>query len=233
MVYVMSDIHGEYEKYKAMLEKINFIDDDVLYVLGDVIDRGPEPVKILIDMSLRHNVYPIFGNHELMALDVLKALAVDVTEENYATHMTTEIINKMYVWQENGGDITLSKFKALPNEERQSLIEYMEEFAPYEICKIGNKKFILAHSTLGADFDERKSLDSLNFAFLAFDRTSYNRKFFEDDNTFVVSGHTPTITIHSSPTVYRCCNNITIDCGAVFGGRLACLCLDTMEEYYV
>ena len=233
MVYVMSDIHGEYEKYKAMLEKINFIDDDVLYVLGDVIDRGPEPVKILIDMSLRHNVYPIFGNHELMALDVLKALAVDVTEENYATHMTTEIINKMYVWQENGGDITLSKFKALPNEERQSLIEYMEEFAPYEICKIGNKKFILAHSTLGADFDERKSLDSLNFAFLAFDRTSYNRKFFEDDNTFVVSGHTPTITIHSSPTVYRCCNNINIDCGAVFGGRLACLCLDTMEEYYV
>ena len=75
MIYVMSDIHGEYEKYKAMLEKINFTDDDVLYVLGDVIDRGPEPVKILADMSMRHNVYPVFGNHELMALDVLKVNA--------------------------------------------------------------------------------------------------------------------------------------------------------------
>lgn len=233
MIYVMSDIHGEYEKYKAMLEKINFTDDDVLYVLGDVIDRGPEPVKILADMSMRHNVYPIFGNHELMALDVLKVLAVDVTEENYATHITTEIINKMYVWQENGGDVTLAQFKSLHPEERLELIEYMEEFSPYEVCKIGTKRFILVHSTLGADFDESKSLDSLNYAFLAFDRISYTRRFFEDDNTFVVSGHTPTITVHGSPTVYRCCNNINIDCGAVFGGRLACLCLNTMKEYYV
>lgn len=233
MIYVMSDIHGEYEKYKAMLEKINFTDDDVLYVLGDVIDRGPESVKILADMSMRHNVYPIFGNHELMALDVLKVLAVDVTEENYATHMTTEIINKMYVWQKNGGDVTLAQFRALHPEERLELIEYMEEFSPYEVCKIGSKKFILVHSTLGADFDETKPLDSLNFPFLAFDRISYNRRFFEDDNTFVVSGHTPTITIHGSPTVYRCCNNINVDCGAVFGGRLACLCLNTMKEYYI
>lgn len=233
MIYVMSDIHGEYDKYKAMLEKINFSDNDELYILGDVIDRGPEPVRILQDMAMRHNVYPIFGNHELMALDVLKALAVDVTEDNYASQITTEIINKMYVWQNNGGDITLAKFKALPNNERQDLIEYMEEFAPYEVLKIGNKKFVLVHSTLGSDFDESKPLDSLNYAFLAFDRTSYNRSFFTDENTFVVSGHTPTITIHSSPTVYRMCNNINIDCGAVFGGRLACLCLDTMKEYYI
>lgn len=233
MIYVMSDIHGEYDKYKAMLEKINFSDEDELYILGDVIDRGPEPVKILVDMCMRHNVYPIFGNHELMALDVLKVLAVDVTEENYATQMTTEIINKMYVWQRNGGDVTLAQFKALHPDERLELIEYMEEFAPYEVCEIGSKKFILVHSTLGSDFDESKPLDSLNFAFLAFDRINYNRRFFEDDSIFVVSGHTPTITIHSSPTVYRCCNNINIDCGAVFGGRLACLCLNTMQEYYI
>ena len=41
MTYVMSDIHGEYEKYLKMLDLIGFRDEDELYVLGDVIDRGP------------------------------------------------------------------------------------------------------------------------------------------------------------------------------------------------
>ena len=45
--YVLSDIHGEYAMLRKMLEKINFSDQDTLYVLGDVIDRGPHPVKAL------------------------------------------------------------------------------------------------------------------------------------------------------------------------------------------
>ena len=56
MTYVMSDIHGQYEKYIKMLDIISFSDDDELYVLGDVIDRGEHPVKILLDMSMRGNV---------------------------------------------------------------------------------------------------------------------------------------------------------------------------------
>lgn len=42
MIYVMSDIHGCYEKYRAMLKAIKFAEDDALYVLGDVLDRGPD-----------------------------------------------------------------------------------------------------------------------------------------------------------------------------------------------
>ena len=37
--YVMSDIHGEYEKYCRMLEKIALSEEDTLYILGDVVDR--------------------------------------------------------------------------------------------------------------------------------------------------------------------------------------------------
>lgn len=47
MIYVCSDIHGNYEKYRALIEKISLRDEDTLYVLGDVIDRGPEGVRIL------------------------------------------------------------------------------------------------------------------------------------------------------------------------------------------
>ena len=50
MVYVMSDLHGCYEKYVKMLEKISFSKEDVLYILGDVVDRGTGGMKILLDI---------------------------------------------------------------------------------------------------------------------------------------------------------------------------------------
>ena len=51
MIYAVSDIHGCYRQYKEVLEKIAFSDEDTLYVLGDVLDRGPEPLRVLEDMA--------------------------------------------------------------------------------------------------------------------------------------------------------------------------------------
>ena len=45
--YVMSDIHGMGALLEEMLEKIHFSGEDVLYILGDMIDRGFEPAKVL------------------------------------------------------------------------------------------------------------------------------------------------------------------------------------------
>ena len=42
--YVISDIHGNYNAYMDMLKKIQFDDDDILYILGDILDRGPNPI---------------------------------------------------------------------------------------------------------------------------------------------------------------------------------------------
>ncbi len=74
MIYAMSDIHGCYEKYRDMLETIKFAADDTLYVLGDVLDRGPDGFKILLDMAARPNVVGLLGNHELLAAVVLPPL---------------------------------------------------------------------------------------------------------------------------------------------------------------
>ena len=71
MVYAVSDIHGCYDKYIDLLNKINFSPDDTLYVLGDVIDRGPDGFKIMLDMAQRPNVVNLLGNHEAMAMDAL------------------------------------------------------------------------------------------------------------------------------------------------------------------
>ena len=52
MIYADSDIHGDYSKYRALLEEVSFQSQDTLYILGDVIDRGPDGVKILRDIMV-------------------------------------------------------------------------------------------------------------------------------------------------------------------------------------
>ena len=56
VIYVMSDIHGCYDKYKLMLDKIQFSENDILYILGDVVDRGAYGIKILLDIARRKNI---------------------------------------------------------------------------------------------------------------------------------------------------------------------------------
>ena len=50
--YVISDIHGEYDMFMDLLEKISLQDSDTLYILGDILDRGPHPVKTLRKLML-------------------------------------------------------------------------------------------------------------------------------------------------------------------------------------
>lgn len=232
MTYVISDIHGEYKKYISMLQKISFKDRDTLYVLGDVVDRGEKPIDILQDMMVRPNVYPIVGNHELMALDVLKTLSVEITDKNYATHINEELMKNLMQWQADGGETTIKQFQKLPSDEREYVLEYFEEFAPYELVKIGSRKFLLVHSGLG-NFSEDKELDEYTLEELTYIRPDFDKKYFEDENFYIVSGHTPTLAISGKPEIYKNKNNICIDCGATFDGKLACLCLDTMEEFYI
>ncbi len=233
MTYVMSDIHGEYDKYIAMLGKINLKDSDTLYILGDVVDRGERPVDILLDMMSRSNVFPILGNHEIVASELLSKLLVEITEENHDKQITPELMESLIMWQMDGGETTLKQFQALSVEEREYILEYFDEFMPYEVAEIGGRTFILVHSGLGS-FSPDKELDDYTLNELAFMRSDPDVRCFEDDNVFVVSGHTPTKYISGKSEIYKSQNNVCIDCGATFdGGRLACLCLETMQEFYI
>lgn len=70
-VYVMSDIHGEYGMFMEVLQKIQLKEDDTLYILGDILDRGPNPIKIIRKLMEMPNVICMVGNHELMAVNQL------------------------------------------------------------------------------------------------------------------------------------------------------------------
>lgn len=233
MHYVMSDLHGEYEKYLEMLKKIKFTDDDVLYVLGDVVDRGKHPIKILQDMMQRFNVYPLIGNHDYMCLLSLKTLLTEITNESIEHFENEDQLQMLQFWLQEGGQTTLDEFMQLSKEEMQDIEDYLGEFSLYEEIYVNGKVFILVHAGLD-NFNTARSLDDYELYEVIFKRTNYTKVYYPDK--YLVTGHTPTQVIkgNSRPGfIYQKNHHIAIDCGCVFGGKLACLCLETMEEFYV
>ena len=67
-VYVMSDLHGDWAHFKLMLLKIRFSKSDQLYIIGDVVDRGPHSIKLLQFIRQQENMTLLMGNHDLMLL---------------------------------------------------------------------------------------------------------------------------------------------------------------------
>ncbi|MGN1409160.1 MAG: metallophosphoesterase, partial [Eubacteriales bacterium] len=120
MTYVMSDLHGQYQKYLQMLDLIRFSDDDDLYILGDTVDRGPQSVELLQDMSMRMNVFPILGNHDMTAALLLKKLCTEITEDNYASQLNPEILKILAMWLMDGGQATLDGFRRISADKREA-----------------------------------------------------------------------------------------------------------------
>lgn len=234
MTYVMSDLHGQYEKYLKMLETIHFTNNDDLYILGDVVDRGPQSAELLYDMSMRMNVFPILGNHDMLASMLLKKLCVEITEENYASHIDLDTLKLLTTWQMDGGQETLNSFKKFSNNERAALIEYLDEFMPYEELEVDGKRFILVHG--GIPYEKRKSaLEEQTIEELITERPNYGKRYFEDRDTYLVTGHTPTVNIGKEwrGKIYHANGHIAIDCGAGFGLPLGCISLEDFSEFYV
>lgn len=67
--FVIPDVHGCYKTLKALIKQIKFNKTDVIYFLGDYIDRGPNSknvIDFIIDLKSKHEVYCLKGNHEAM-----------------------------------------------------------------------------------------------------------------------------------------------------------------------
>ena len=234
MIYVMSDIHGCYYEYKKLLEKIQFSEEDELYVLGDVVDRGPEPMKLLLDMMLRPNVYPILGNHEYMALKVLRKLNVEIKEDNTDDYLNEDDIEDFMYWMKDGGQTTVDKFQKLTNEDKEAVLDYLQEFSVYEEVAVEDKTYILVHADLH-NYEKGKILDDYYLEDFLFYRADYHKRYFEDEDVILVTGHTPTFSVREDkkPLIFNENGHIAIDCGCVYGGQLAVYCLDNGQVEYV
>jgi len=222
----MSDIHGNFLKFKEMIKKINLKPNDTLYVLGDFIDRGSDSINLLIYIMNEPNIKVILGNHEDLMIETLRG---DSSSKD--------------VWFNVGGFETYKSYNKLTKELKRAVFNYLC-FLPLFIIK---DNFILTHSGLNLPkYIRNKNLteiiefqDRQDFIW-----SGYN--FYQNpaiDTFTVIFGHTPTYNIDSRNSknnkmfiwhddIYK--DKICLDCGEGFeNGRLACLCLDTMKEFYI
>ncbi len=235
MTYICADIHGHYEKYQALLKAISLKDSDTLYVLGDVIDRGPNGVKILRDMMDRPNVIPILGNHEFTAAVCLSWLMEEITDTSLARLTGTQLAAAQE-WIANGGTPTLKALRGLSQSERQDILDYLREMDLYAEVEVNGRSFVLTHAGL-AHFAPDKPLEEYELEDFLFVRPAPESVYWPDKT--LIFGHTPTRIFWEAAgeppkdEILHGKGFIDIDCGCGFDGRLGCLCLDSMEEIYV
>ena len=232
--YVISDIHGCYDQYRALLHKINFSKEDRLIVLGDVIDRGPDPIKVLLDLMHRENVTLIMGNHEATAITVLRQLTSEITVENISS-ITPDFLNIYSAWLEDGGASTIAQFQKLHQSVQKDILNFLQEAPLFETIEHNGKLYVMVHAGLG-NFDISKELEEYEPEELLWGRPDYNKEYFPSGRIFLITGHTPTPLIREDkqPLIYRNNSLICIDCGCCFNsGKLAAYCIETGETFYV
>ena len=230
--YVISDIHGQYDKFIAMLDAINLRDSDTLYVLGDILDRGPHPIKVILKLMEMPNAICLVGNHEYMAAECLSFLVREVTDRSL-DELDYKTLDNLVTWQYNGAKTTIDEFRALSAEMQAEVIDFIKDMSIYEELTVGGQEYLLVHAGLG-NFNPTKDIRDYSLHNLVWKQADYSRQYFDDK--IVITGHTPTQFIKDNPKpgfIYRNNNHLAIDCGAYLeDGRLAAVCLETGEEFY-
>ena len=228
MTYVVSNLHGCLDKFKDLLKKINFTDNDLMYVLGDTVDYGDEPIELLCDLSMRYNVISIVGEHDLRALKLLKALDKMLR----GASPDPETLSEMTEWINDGGQKTMEGFRDLDDDMKEGVLEYLEELSLYEEVEVRGKKYLLLHAGI-ADFDAETPLDDYMPEDFISEPIDTERKYF--DGVTVIAGHVPTYSVEGAEKgkIYRAGDCVLIDCGVAFGEALGCLRLEDGKEFYV
>lgn len=222
LVYVLSDLHGEIRRFFQMLELIEFTDEDIMYIIGDVLDRCEGGIEILLDIMSRHNISLIKGNHEDLFLQAIKE---DATPQEWAN------------WRWNGGNVTEEAYQKLSKEDQNRIVKYLEGCPVSADIAVSGRKFHLVHAWPGDEYDCLWS-------------HPYGRSNPFPDKTLII-GHTVTarlsenaiedgkIVIYPRPGTKEReqLRYLAIDCGAghlsLPGRQLACLRLDDFREFYV
>ncbi len=261
--YVIADIHGCYREFMQLLNRVGFDDKkDNLYVLGDIIDRGPGSEEVFEWVYERYNknVFMCMGNHESMFCDFVnfnsckklseKIMKKRKIEEFDISWVLTsdipgkekEILLEYYNFLENKMDKSYDKYgtieQLLENGRDDAYLEKMkiffEKLPYYFILEYAGKIFYLVHAYISEPVDECSEYDMI-----------WSRAFVEGEpgipGKVVLYGHTPTTTYHynyeGNVKVNKQDDAITvnIDCGCCWrapNSKLALVRLDDLKVFY-
>lgn len=228
MTYVLSDIHGNQRRFDSIMKQINLQLEDTLFILGDVIDRYPDGIKILRKIMKMSNVKMLLGNHEYMMLNAL-GQSDDISDKN------TDSYEKS-LWYRNGGRVTHKYLKRIKKEYRTEVFQFIRQLPLNYDVDVGGVKYKLVHASPVENYTIKHASSYIyksKTEFAVWDR--WNEGMPVPKGYILVFGHTPTIHFQNvmPPCIWKSNRAIGIDCGSGYSlGRLACMRLDDMKEYY-
>ncbi len=228
-----SDLHGQNKKFLKLLKTAAYEPDkDLLVVCGDLIDRGTENLDTIATCIKLQKQGAIFlkGNHEVFCE---AALIEMIDSERWRTHPSPSL--RLWI-ERNGGASMFEEIKDLSIGKLNDILIFIRNLPVYYV----NGKFIFTH----AGADTRKPIESNNEDDLVWMEDSFPSCPAYKDKV-VLFGHVPTWLLHRYKTKGKSNRKNTkiwfdevnkdkvgIDCGGVFGGRLAMLELPSYREFY-
>lgn len=232
--YAIADLHGQLDLLRQVKEYLH--EDDILYILGDSGDRGPQPWATL-KMSLDDPQFIyLMGNHDLMLLDAIDTVLQEGDEALMHLYNRVNSRDPIGICYLNGGLSTLEGWMADPNRAR-----YYQKLrmAPLEVrlAAFDRKRFIyLTHAGYSHHL-----YNALTVEDMVWDR----QHFFDDpaqDGSLLVHGHTPCTHLKKKLQeskrfyddskgylFYANGTKIDIDVGAYFYNETILLNIDTLE----
>lgn len=234
MIYVTSDLHGyPPEKLQKLLDQAGFGPEDFLYILGDVIDRGPWGAELLLWATSQDNVQLLLGNHEEFLLNC--SFLFEKAMEESLDALTPRQMHYLENWFYNGGRATLQGLLDLLEKDPESLkriLNYLRTAPLYASLRVKERDFVLVHAGLG-NFDPRKPLEDYLPQELLWERPDLTVRYYPDIT--VIFGHTPTVFFGReyegkalTTDTWTC-----IDTGCAAGNSPVLLRLDDMAEFYL
>lgn len=218
----ISDIHGCLDEFNMIVEKVGLTKKDKLIILGDNIDRGNNNMGVIFKIiqlkNAGYNIVNLMGNHEEMFLHSLKLCR---NEEEALHGSYRNILIK------NGTMSSLLEFYKLKEMDR---IEIKLELKSYKNFHVEDN-YLFVHAGISPHIPLNLQVE---------DDLLWIREGFVDKESHglpytVVFGHTPThhLNENGESKVWEMNDKIGIDCGCVYGRKLACLDITNNKEYYV
>ncbi len=220
--YAVSDLHGQLWAYEEIIKRLE--PDDLVYCLGDCVDRGPYGWKIMEEVFYHPQFIYLKGNHEQLLEEAIK----EYLETSLRGH-------NCFLLKNNGGADTLD---AMANKTKEELelwlkrLKHLKTEAAY-VNKSGQLIWLnhSGHDKLNPAEDD-----------LLWSRDHFKSPWQYEDDAFMVHGHTPIVAMklrmglpgiyNPADGAYKYCDGhkINIDVNACNTGWCVLLDLDTLES---
>lgn len=172
-ILAIGDIHGKFDKFQSLWNKLEVTDKDLVIFLGDYIDRGESVADVLqwiLINSKKKNFIFLRGNHEQFMLN-------SFDEKNHDEFFNT--------WITNGGAETLMGLKASTTRlNTKHVLKFFETLPIGFYMEVGKRKYFFCHAGVrnGIPLDQQSAEDLLWIRYEFLDNY--------DGEEIIIVGHT-------------------------------------------